>query len=85
METITVCPLGSECETIKDNKIHKCAWYTELKGVNPQTGEETNDKGCSMAWAPILLIENAREIKSLAAAVESSRNVFVDSITKGEA
>lgn len=68
------CPLGSKCEEIKDNKLYRCAWSIELAGRNPNTGEEQNERGCAMAWVPILLIENSQQQKGTAAAVESFRN-----------
>lgn len=71
------CPLGSKCEEIKDNKLYRCAWSIELAGRNPNTGEEQNERGCAMAWMPILLIENSQQQKGTAAAVESFRNEVV--------
>lgn len=71
------CPLGSKCEEIKDNKLYRCAWSIELAGRNPNTGEEQNERGCAMAWVPILLIENSQQQKGTAAAVESFRNEVV--------
>ena len=73
----TSCPLGSKCEEIKDGELHRCAWFIELDGVNPNTGEEVKDRGCAMAWTPILLVENARLTNSTGAAVESFRNEMV--------
>lgn len=74
VETVAVCPLGSKCEEIKDNKLHRCMWSIELDGVHPTTGESIQNKGCAMAWVPILLIENSKQQRSTAAAVESFRN-----------
>lgn len=82
METKIVCPLGAECEKAVDGAVERCAWYIELAGKHPQTGEDVKEWGCSMAWLPVLLIENAREVKSVAAAAESSRNVVADAIEK---
>ena len=31
MDVKVTCPLGSECEEIKDNKLHRCRWY-----INPK-------------------------------------------------
>lgn len=55
-----------------------CAWFIQMKGTNPQTGEEVEDWGCSVALLPILMIENARQSGQTGAAVESFRNVMVD-------
>jgi hypothetical protein len=74
IKTVITCPLGSQCETIKDGAIHRCAWYTKLAGTNPNTGEQTDEAACSMAWLPMLLIENSMQQRSTSAAVESFRN-----------
>lgn len=77
IETVTTCPLGSKCEEVKDNKILRCAWSIELAGINPNTGEPVPERGCAMAWIPILLIENSQQQRSTGAAVESFRNEVV--------
>lgn len=77
IETVLTCPLGSKCEEIRDNKLHRCAWSVELAGRNPNTGEEKNERGCAMAWLPVLLVENSMQQRSTAAAVESFRNEMV--------
>ena len=74
IKTILTCPLGAKCEEIKDGAIHRCAWYTKLAGTNPNTGEQTDEAACSMAWLPMLLIENSMQQRSTSAAVESFRN-----------
>lgn len=75
--TKIVCPLGKVCEEVVDGHIARCAWYTELKGNNPQTGEESSDKGCAIAWLPILQVELSRTNMSTAAAVVSLREETV--------
>ena len=74
IKTVLTCPLGAKCEEIKDGAIHRCAWYTKLAGTNPNTGEQTDEAACSMAWLPMLLIENSMQQRSTSAAVESFRN-----------
>ena len=74
IKTILTCPLGSSCEEIKDGAIHRCAWYTKLVGTNPNTGEVMDEHGCSIAWLPMLMIENSMQQRSTSAAVESFRN-----------
>jgi hypothetical protein len=77
IETVLTCPLGSKCEEIKDNKVHRCAWFIKLAGKNPTTGESIDEMGCAMSWVPILLIENSKQQRGTAAAVESFRNEVV--------
>jgi len=77
IETINFCPLGADCETVKDGKIHKCMWHVKLVGKDPQTDEDIDQWSCAMAWTPLLLIENSRQQRSTAAGVESLRNEVV--------
>lgn len=76
MDIKTVCPLGCECEKVaKDGQsIERCAWYTQLQGENPQTGEPLNESRCAMAWQPVLMVENNRATTQNSAAIESHRN-----------
>lgn len=71
------CPLGHKCEEAKDGKINRCAWFVQLSGQNPQTGEVSDERGCAITWLPILLIENSRVSRGTSAAVESFRNEMV--------
>lgn len=71
------CPLGSTCEEVKDGAIHRCAWYTQVRGTNMNTGEEVDDWRCAMNWMPMLLIENSGMQRQTGAAVESFRNEMV--------
>ena len=54
-----------------------CAWFLKIAGKNPNTGEDIDDWGCSMAWLPIMMIENSQQQRSTGAAVESFRNEMV--------
>ena len=67
------CPLNK----FEPCKQLDCAWFLKIAGKNPNTGEELEDWGCSMAWLPILLIENAQQSRQTGAAVESFRNEVV--------
>ncbi|WP_442498794.1 hypothetical protein [Methylobacter sp. sgz302048] len=79
IEIVHTCPLGHTCEEVKDNKIHRCAWYTALGGTNPQTGELIKEEwNCSLAWMPIMLVETAKTNLGQTAAIESFRNETVN-------
>jgi hypothetical protein len=67
------CPLNN----FEPCKQLDCAWFLKIRGTNPNTGEDIDDWGCSMAWMPILLIENAQMGRQTGAAVESFRNEMV--------
>ncbi len=77
LEVVHTCPLGHRCEEAKDGVIHRCVWFIQLRGQNPNTGAEQDEQGCAMNWMPILLIENSKQQRSTAAAVESFRNDMV--------
>lgn len=68
------CPLGSECETIVDGKIHRCVWFAEIVGKDPQTDEDIKQSYCAMAILPKLIIENTGKQIRTGSAVESFRN-----------
>lgn len=72
------CPLGSQCEEIRDNTAYRCAWFVQMAGKDPSTGQDLDKKGCAMAWMPILLVENSRQQVRTTAAVESFRNETVE-------
>jgi len=66
------CPLLNK-KCIK----HQCIWYNMLQGKNPQTGQNVQEWGCSIAWLPLLLVENTGKQVQTNAAVESFRNEMV--------
>ena len=49
----------------------------KIQGTNPQTGSEIDEWGCSVAWLPVLMIENSKQQHHTGAAVESFRNEMV--------
>jgi hypothetical protein len=67
------CPLNN----FEPCKQLECAWFLKIRGKNPNTGEDVDDWGCSIAWMPVLLIENAQMSRQTGAAVESFRNEMV--------
>lgn len=71
------CPLGCTCEEVKDGAIYRCAWFVTLKGSNPQTGQEVDERACAIAWMPILQVEVAGTNRGQTAAIESLRNEHV--------
>lgn len=73
----TFCPLGAECESIKDGAIHRCKWYVEIHGKNPNTDELVKDWFCAMSALPMLTIENSNQQRSTSVAVEDFRNEMV--------
>lgn len=67
------CPLNgfNPCQELE------CAWFIKIVGKNPQTGSDIDEWGCSIAWMPILMVENSQQQRQTGAAVESFRNEMV--------
>ena len=69
---------GSYCPLIKKDCVQmQCAWFTKVRGHNPNTGKEVDEWSCAITWLPVLLIENSQQQRSTGAAVESFRNEMV--------
>jgi hypothetical protein len=73
LESKNLCPLNKfePCRKLD------CAWFTQIRGRNPNTGQDVDEWGCAISWMPILLIENAQMSRQTGAAVESFRNEMV--------
>lgn len=69
------CPLNG----FEPCKELDCAWFTQIRGTDPNSGEEKSDYGCAVAWMPILTLEGAAMSRQTGAAVESFRNEMVKS------
>lgn len=69
------CPLNN----FEPCKQLDCAWFIQVRGTNPNTGKEVDEWACSMAWMPMLMIENSQQQRQTGAAVESFRNEMVKS------
>jgi hypothetical protein len=67
------CPLNK----FQPCKQLECAWFMKIAGTDPQSGKEIDEWGCSMAWLPVLIIENNRVNFQTGSAVESFRNEMV--------
>ena len=73
IESKANCPLDG----FKPCRQLECAWFMKVVGTNPNTGKEVDEWGCSMAWLPMLMIENSQQQRQTGAAVESFRNEMV--------
>lgn len=66
---------GNFCPLIKaDCKGLECSWFTQIRGHNPNTGEDVDEWACAVNWLPMLMIENSQQQRQTGAAVESFRN-----------
>jgi len=71
---------GKYCPLIKKDCVGlQCSWFTQVRGMNPNTGESVDEWGCAVTWLPMLTIETSRQQRSTASAVESFRNEVVRS------
>lgn len=69
---------GNYCPLLKKKCIeHKCAWFTHVRGLNPNTGQEVDEWLCAITWMPLMAIEIAQKENQTGAAVESFRNEVV--------
>jgi hypothetical protein len=75
------CPLRFNLSERKQECIkHDCELYTHLQGMNPQTGQPTDEWGCAMAWLPILLTENSSMTRQVKASLDRNNNTFFDAL-----
>lgn len=72
------CPLDG----FKPCRQTECAWFTEIKGKDPQSSDTVDHWGCAMAWMPLLLVENAQQSRATGAAIEGYRNAMVANIDR---
>ncbi len=60
------CPfVGKKCVE------HKCVFYKNIIGTDPQTGVEINQWDCAIAMLPTLTIEVAQKANQTAAAIDT--------------
>ena len=75
----------SYCPLVKQDCMQlKCAWFTLVRGTNPNTGKEVDEWGCAITWLPMLMIENSQQQRQTGAAVESFRNEMVKANEVGQ-
>jgi hypothetical protein len=73
------------CPLVKEDCLQlKCAWFTQVRGKNPNTGKDVDEWACAIAWMPMLMIENSQQQRQTGAAVESFRNEMVKANEVGQ-
>ena len=69
---------GDFCPLLKKDCVQmKCNWFIQVRGTDPNTGSEVDEWGCSIAWLPTMLIENAGQARQTGAAVKSFHEEMV--------
>lgn len=77
--------MGDYCPLIKKKCVeHKCKWYNQIIGTDPNTGTDVNKWDCAIAWLPMLLIEGTMVGNQTGAAIESFRNEMVNQNNKAQ-
>ena len=79
---------GEFCPLVRGECVrHKCAFFTKLVGLDPQTGQHIDRFGCAVAWIPTLLVENsqqqrqtASEVSKVANQIHSQRSEFIGAL-----
>lgn len=73
---------GKFCPLVKKDCLGlQCAWFTQVRGHNPNTGAAVDEWACAIAWMPMLQIENSQQQRQTSAAVSSFRDEVVKSQT----
>lgn len=67
----TYCPLWRKP---RSKVCHTCAWYIQVIGKNPQTGQDINEWNCSITFMPLLQIETTKSERETTATVQELRN-----------
>jgi hypothetical protein len=68
---------GNFCPLLQKDCIGlQCAWITQVRGTNPNTGEEVDEWKCAVQWLPILILENAQQQRMTNATVQCFRNEY---------
>jgi len=60
---------------------HTCPLWIQVRGRHPQTDEEIDMWNCSVAFLPMLLINNAKEVADGVRATLSFRNMVAEQET----
>lgn len=68
---------GPFCPLIQKPCIeHKCAWYANIQGKNPQTGDTVDNWDCVVTLIPFLQMEQAKTaMATQAATVDVRENI----------
>lgn len=77
LKTVNTCPFGSTCLEIKDGAIHRCNLLMDIKGQNPNTGEEITDSKCAFVWQVLMQMDTTRKVSGVQHATESFRNEMI--------
>lgn len=72
-----VCPFHNK---YMSKVCKRCPLWIHIRGKDPQSDQEVDKWNCSLAFLPMLLIENAQMSRQTAASVDSFRNRLVERV-----
>jgi hypothetical protein len=74
------------CPLIKKPCIkHNCAWYVNVQGENPNTGEKISNSECVVTFLPWLIMDTTKGVRETASAAQETRNEVERSRTASNA
>ena len=59
-KVVKTCPLGSKCQEVVGDEVHICEWFTRIKGMHPQTGEQVDEEGCAIRLSLLVSLDGAK-------------------------
>jgi hypothetical protein len=59
-----------------DGEQNICRFWTHIAGKDPQSERMLDQWDCSLAWMPMLMIENAQMTRQVVASVDRNNNTF---------
>lgn len=83
------CPLnGKKCVKGKRSDFEvddvgekvQCRMWTHVVGMDPQTGGHIDLWDCSLAWSPVLMVEQSNQIRQATASVDKTANIIYGSL-----
>jgi hypothetical protein len=84
-----VCPLnGKVCKGGKREDFPKdevgaplqCRMWTHVLGMDPQTGQNIDLWDCSVAWMPVLMVENSNQVRQATASIDKTANIVYSAL-----
>jgi len=56
----------------------KCVWWKHVVGKDPQSEKQIDLFDCSMAWSPVIGLENSQRLMHVGVAIQEVRNTLID-------
>lgn len=61
---------------------HTCPLWIKMSGKNPNTGQDMDNWHCAMSLSPVLVLEQAAQMRSIGKEIEELRNEFAKQIER---